>query len=496
MDQDNRLEVRPLQKGWEKALAFAAYVLGIAYTLFAALRYALPREPFEDIIYFYGIGLAGFSVLSLAVFFFVFPETRKRTGCFLRKMLSYEQIFAALFFVWYIVVCAVWQKTEGLPFLPFLSREIAYTGISGLILFPMTRAVGKKKAVQLVEYLMHLVVLVYSCLTAMVLYRAFRLEDLNLPSGVQAGLTDRMQLVMGTHYNMTGAVACLMAALCLYMVFSQKLWRKVFYAVLAAMHLLVVILSNSRTDFIGAVFLLAGAAFCYSWYRTGEKKLTGWLRVLVCIAISGIVGLLFWLCREPVIEGFDTLTGFTESLRSETMNSGAGIYAPALLSAKQGQFQPEALAASAREITTDLNGRTDIWRAAWKVITHDALNTFFGVTPGGITDAMIHIGGLTEEFYGTHNAFLDVAAEFGVLAGIAFVVFAIRIVFRSFRILFRARGEEFKRIFMIPLTVFMLLVLNLTEGYLVAYFCVPSCVFYLFCGWIVAMDQEEKGHSS
>ncbi len=497
MDSFNRLEAKSLLRGWKKALFFAAYVLGGFYMLFAALCYVFPSEPFEDIVFYAGLGLAAISLLSLVFFVAAFPETRHRIGQFSRRMLSYEQVFVIVFFLWYIVVCMIRQRVEHLPYLWVLSREIVYTGISGLVLFPMARAVGKEKSFPVIEYLLHLVILVYSCFTAIALYHACHLKDLVLPSGSEAGLTKNMQLFLGTHYNMTGAIACIMIALCLYMIFSQKMWLKVLYAVLAAMHLLVVILSNSRTDFVGTLFLIAVTVFCYSWYcLSGKKRIPAWGKVLLCIGISGAAGVLLYLCRGPFIKGFDVLTGFSASLAQETLKSGRGTewFFPAHISLRQGDYQATALAVTTREISEGLNGRTDIWHAACKVIVHDWMNYFLGVTPVGIINALVEIGGITEEFYGSHNAFLDAATEFGVPMGIAFILFAVRIVFRSFRILLRAKGEEFKKIFMIPVTVCTLLVLNLVEGYLLAFLCIQSCIFYLFCGWIVAIDKEELEH--
>ncbi len=49
---------------------------------------------------------------------------------------------------------------------------------------------------------------------------------------------------------------------------------------------------------------------------------------------------------------------------------------------------------------------------------------------------------------------------------------------------------------MIPVTVFTLLVLKLTEGYLLASHCIQSCIFFLFCGWVVTIDKEKSEHST
>ena len=487
MDTLNSLQ-SPLQKHWTKFLCLLAYVLAVYHLLFAAFRYVIsssPFSPFSEGEFWFAVCLLAITVLSFLIFLIFFPQVRSAIKNFLHRMLSYEQIFAAVFFIWYIIVCCIRQAVEGLPYLPFLKNEIAFTAVSGLILFPLASSVGKQRSFPLIDFLLHLVVLSYTVFTVIVLYNAFHLQNLILPSGNVAGLTAQMMLSLGTYYNMTGAIACMMVCLSFYMIFSQKLCLKILYSIIALIHLLVVILSNSRTDFLGSLFVIAAAAFCYSWYFCEKKKTHIFLRVSLSFLFSFLLGFLFWQLRPAIISMFDSYTGFSAA-------SQAALYKNAIfpmqLSSRFFSWDTVPLAASAREVTVDLNGRVDIWRAALKVIFHSPLNFFFGVTPGGITDALCRIGGLTEQFYGTHNAFLDVAAEFGVPAFFAFVIFTIKIIIRCFRILFQTKKEDFKKVFMIPLTIFTLYVLNLTEGYLIAYFCVQSYLFYLFCGWVVALD--------
>lgn len=484
-----------LRQRWEKGLRAAVFAFGAFHMLFAAFCNVLPFEPI--VIWEYRVAVILISASFFTLFYTVVVSryTHSHTALSFDRMFSFEQVFVISFFFWYIVVCLVWQAIEHLPYLSVLKWEIMFTGVSSLILFPLSRFVGKKKSFLFIELLLHLVVISYTVFTVVALYYAFRQQNLILPSGSQAGLTSRMQLVLGTHYNMTGAIACIMFCLSLYMVFTQKAGLKIIYTFFSFIHLLVVILSNSRTDFLGTLFVIVAASFCYSWYLLQKKRMLSFLiRILISILPSLILGVLFWVLRPFIITGFDQISGFSAAVKSASQASSAHINAvlPVHLSVRMPSPIPSSLAVSARRITTDLNGRTDIWRAGLKVIFSNPVTFFFGVTPVRITELLMEIGGLTEAFYGTHNAFLDVGVEFGVPAMLAFLAFSVKIVVRCFRLLLITKGEDFKKLFMIPLTILTLLILNLTEGYLVAYFCIQSYIFFLFCGWVVTLDEASR----
>ena len=480
---------------WKAFLCAFAYILGAFHILFAAFGYVVPFESIASREYWVAISLLLISVLTLIISFIVFPRSRYSIRHVLKKSISYEQLFVIAVPIWCFISCVVRQNIEKLPYIQAMKWEILFTGIIAFILFPMARFVGLKKSAILIEPILHIIVITYTAFTLLALYYAFHLEDLILPSGNEAGLTNKMQLVLGTHYNMTGAISCMMLCLSLYMIFTQKPLLRIIYFAISLIHLLVVILSNSRTAFIGTLSALFCATFCFTWCSLMNKKrlFSPLLRILLCILSSLFIGFLFWVLRPLVISGFDQITGFSEGVKASAQVSRIHLntFLPTQLSTStySSSLLPSPLAVSARKITADLNGRLDIWRAGLKVIFSSPVSFFFGVTPVRITEQLMKIGGLTEAFYGTHNAFLDVGVEFGLPAMLAFIAFAVKIVIRCFRILLCTKREEFKKIFMIPLTVFILFILNLTEGYLVAYFCVQSYIFFLFCGWVVILDE-------
>lgn len=474
---------------WKKGLSIAALFLGVFHILLALFRYFFDfwlLVPYER---WFSLALAVNAFLIFLVEFFFFPNNNSERKSFWKRFCSYEQLFMIALFFWYAIVCAVLQATENIPYFKMEDWWILDTGISALILFPLAGYAGKEKARSLINFILHVALISYTVFTAWALWHIFRLESVVLPSGEMIEMSKDMKLYFCVHYNTTGAIACIMLAFSLYMIINQKLIGKIFYSLAFILHLIVLMLSNSRTSFLAALFMIVCAAFCYFWFYIGEiKRISSPKRAFLSFLIALICGFFLWQLRSIIIEGFDTLTGFSKAMSVSARK--ANIASPAVLSSVRTSLSIVPIAA--REITPDLNGRTDIWLAALKVIFSSPKTFFFGVAPVGITHALVEIGGLTEEFYGTHNAFLDVATEFGIPAMIAFLLFSVRIVFRSFHILFQVKHQEFKQIFLIPLTVLTIFVLNLTEGYLIASFSFPSSVFFLLCGWILVLDRKPQ----
>ncbi len=474
----------------KKVLFLSALMLGVFHLLLTLFQYYIDFWLFAPYERWFALVLLIAALLSLAAGLLSSRSSKNSVKTLLAGCMSYEQAFIFAMFLWYAVICLVLQTLEDIPYLKMEDWWILDTGISALILFPLGRFVAKEKSSFLMNGILQLLVISYSVFTAWALWRVFCLDFPVMPSGETIELSRDFKLYFCIHYNTTGAIACVMMALSLHLFFSQKaVLLKVFYAIAFLLHLVVLMLSNSRTAFLAALFLVFCAAFFYFWHCIKENsRRPAAVNLLLCILPAAVCGFVFWQLRSVVINGFDALSGFSKAMNLSSARKG--VYYPAVLSSVKS-LSPAPLAA--REITPDLNGRGDIWRAALKVIFSSPKSFFFGVTPVGITHALTTIGGLTEEFYGTHNAFLDVATEFGVPALLAFLVFTVKIIIRCFRILFRIKSREFFRIFMIPLTIFTLYVLNLTEGYLIGSFCVQSSLFFLLCGWVVFLDKS-VGH--
>ena len=470
---------------WWKFLGFFTILLGFFHIMVALFQYVLGYTSFAPYERWFGLLLVAvvtFSLLLFSVFSFDF---RRKMISRLKVLCSYEQLFLIVLLLWFVLGCVILQQKKGLPYLKAADWLLFDTGISVLILFPLPRFISREKAYFLVDFILHFVLILYSIFTAWALWHVFHFSEPVLPSGNFLGMSSRSQLYLGVYYNMTGAIACMMLGLSLYMIFSQKLLWKMLYGIFFLLHLVVLMLSDSRTAFLGGLFLIVCSTFCFSWHCiSNNKKIAFIQKLLFSLFLSVLCGVLIWHLRFVITGGYAAI--------AQAHNiSGSALLSTVPAQLPVGHVRIPAVPI-ARKIVPDLNGRTDIWRAALKVIFSDPLTFFLGVTPVGLTEALVKIGGIKQQFYSTHNVFLDVAVKFGVPVALGFIFFTVKIAFRCFCILFRAKRDSFKSIFMIPIIIVTLFVLNLTEGYLVAYYCVQSSIFFLLCGWIIAFQVKSN----
>ena len=216
--------------------------------------------------------------------------------------------------------------------------------------------------------------------------------------------------------------------------------------------------------------LLVGSAgaFLAGWYLLRDKKTV--IRLIISGAAAVICLLLLRWLRTEVFVWFDSITDFTAKLAA----SGKGA---------------DSAEEAVRELT-HLSGRTKIWRASVKIMFSGPLEFFFGVTPFRVTPALRELGGLTEDFAHAHNAILQVGVSLGVPAMIAFIAFLIRIMLVCIRMYLKARGEQLKNYGIVPILIAGLVLMNMAEAYLVAYFSVMACVFFIMSG---LMSGSEYG---
>ena len=382
------LKTGSLQSFWWQLLGFATLLLGLLHIVVALFQYVFGYTPFAPYERWFGLILLIIAVISLPISVFFSSDFRQKCKILFKKLCSYEQIFLLILFLWFAIGCFILQQKEGLPYLKAADWLLFDTGISVLILFPLACFLGREKASSLINFILHLVLISYSLFTALALWHVFHFAEPVLPSGYFLGMSDNGQLYLGTYYNMTGAIACMMLGLSLYMILSQKLFWKILYGVFFLLHLVVLMLSDSRTAFLGGLFLIVCFAFCFSWYCIGKNKnFTAAHNVFFSLVAASLCGVLFWQLRSVITGGYTALS----QAHNISANAFTSAY-PAFLSAGHAKFQAAPLA---REIVPDLNGRTDIWRAALKVITSSPLTFFIGVTPVGLTEALIKIGGIT-----------------------------------------------------------------------------------------------------
>ena len=181
-------------------------------------------------------------------------------------------------------------------------------------------------------------------------------------------------------------------------------------------------------------------------------------RLFLSAVAAVVAGVLTWRLRAASFEWFEAITHFSAA---------------------------EAASDSVRELT-NLSGRENIWKAAVKVMFSSPLAFFFGVTPVGVTEALQNIGGLHFQAAHAHNEILQVGTGLGVPIMLAYIVFHVKVLLNGLKMLLNFKADNYLPCMLIVMVTASLFVINLAEAYLVSYFSMMSCIFFLFAGIITA----------
>ena len=493
------INLNKYQRIIERILSIWAFCIGLFHILLATFQYVINYRDYSSAIRWAGLGLLIASVIYLFLSLVASKKSRTRILLFLRKMCTFEQVLLIGLLLWFFISCWVNQKYGDYLYIRMHDWWLFDVAVSVLILFPMARALGPVKTKKALELIIHIVVISYSVFTIFCLWHIFHLEVVDLPSGEQAGMTLEYELMLGKHYNLTGMIAATLFCLCIYMFFSQDLFWRVIYSFFAFTHLLIIYLSNSRTVFVGTLAFVFVVSFFLSWTRFAHKKL--FFRLILSILICATISLLYLSGRNGVFAAFENLTHFREIISSEAGNIRFSnrFYHTNLLSSavRQTNHFAATIAAPVEENARDfsnLSSRQYVWLAALRTLGSSKFITFFGVTPAGVTEALQIQGLYWSEVAHAHNIFLQLGISMGIPALILFLAFVLRIVGNSLLI---AGGKNQilsrnPRLIIAVSAILCFLIINLAEAYLVAYFSVISCFFFLFCGFTLSTQDDEK----
>ena len=470
-----------------------AFALILFHTLLAAFRYIISYERFGKILQWAGLGMAAVFVLFIIVMICISKTERQKIKNSILHIFCFEQILLIGILSWFFLSCVVNQAFGEWRYIKIEDWLLFDCTVCFLLMFPMAGFLEKQKAKQLIELLIHIVVISYSVFTIICLWKIFHLRVIVFPSGEQGGMTKDVQLMLGLHYNLTGMIAATMFCLCIYMVLSQKAAIGFLYFIFSIVQLMVVYLSNSRTVFVGVLVFVVAAGFLCPWNLLKIKN-TG-LKFCISILICGICTGLYWIGRTGAFVLFERITHFSEIIAKnagELTASGKKTFEAIPLSGKVKYniaFLANSGADSARKLT-NLSNRTEVWKAAWKVMISSPRVFLFGVTSVDVPEAIWNIGKYqVEEVAHAHNIILQIGISMGVPAMTMFILFLISIAIRCVHILTKKAENATKHFYIIPITILCFTVINMAESYLVGYFSVMACFFYLFCGWITAIDR-------
>lgn len=475
----------------EKVLRIWAFCIAAYHMLLATFSYIVDPSDFTPYVQWASLGLLIAALLYL-VFTLLYSETsRKRTTAYLKRFCNIEQIVLLLLLLWTVLSCLI-NQANGIFRYFFVEDWHLYDAVVCiLVLFPLSRAIGKEKTKKVVEILIHLCVVTYSVFTIVSLWHIFHLEVLTFPSGNQAGVTAEVQVMLGRHPNLTGMIAVTMLVLCTYMVYSQEREIRALYIFFGVVHLVIVYLCNSRAILVGTLVFVVYEAFFFTFNALKEKKLH--VKLGAGIAVCLVCGFLFWEGRYAAFAIFENITHISEEIEAEQGNivNNIRLFTATNLSSHLKNYEVNALSVPQNygmRALTNLSGRPEIWMSTLKVMTSSIRTWFFGVTSYSATLALQTIGGLEGEAAHAHNIFLQLGLSLGTPAMILFIAFVVLIAFRCARVVIN--GDE--KGFIISGMLLCFIFVNLMEPYLFNYFSIMSCVFFLFSGYILERDKTEE----
>lgn len=406
------------------------------------------------------------------------------------RFLTYEQIFLVFLLFWYILVCILVKYLFG----EYRVREneawIFSTGITGLLFFPFANYSGAE-AKQRIELLLKPVILICAVFTAWLCWQYFLMNEVTLPSGNTLIMARKPELIMGLqigsiNHNVTGRFGLALFGLSLYMVFTQRPARKLLYAICAVVFSVLIVLTNSRTNWYISFLLLTLSVFLWCWNCLDRRGIS--FRILASLLLAVLVAILYRYFRVAVFRLLDLTTHFTAA--------GSSVQAALPPPTETGKAA-DSFIRRYDPSDSSFGSRLSVYRACIRLMFSRKFIFFFGVTPSDVVRCFRTYPGVSQTYpYGhAHNFFLQMGVSYGVPVMLATVVFSVSLFLRSVRIIFINREKLFSGAWMVPLLTMCILAGDMVEAELNAGTGILCTVFYLFAGWTVALDREARPES-
>ena len=332
--EKKRPEPSNAQLIYEKVLGFGTLFLILMHMLLALTRYVIDVSLFRPFESWYLVVLIAAALCYPLLCLILWRGTLPRIGKFLKKLCSPAQIFCALLFVWYIVVCWINQNEFDTPYFQLNDWWLLDTFVNCLIIFSLPRVLSEEKAKKYIHILLHIIALCGTAIAVYALRCLFTLNVVTLPGGGQIGMSEGEMFYIGAHYNICAAIELSLVLLCLYMLASQNWLLKIPYAAALLVHIYVLYLNNSRTAFVACMCSCALAVFLALWnVLYGKKTLLRWAAGFAGAAAA--VGIL-WVMRPQAFQLFEDVTHFSELLEARKSGSiplldGAALTVPCVL---------------------------------------------------------------------------------------------------------------------------------------------------------------------
>ena len=461
MTSTNSFDIRKFLYVYKRVLLWGAIGLAEFYLLWSLLQFVVWDKPYLKLEKWWGLALIAGTLAYLIIAAVKSPAAIRRIRKFGKRAASPEQIFVIVFFVWYIVVCALRTLLNGKSYFDSNDNRLFYTAISALLFFPLVELVGRKRGRRIIEIMMNSALFAYTPVCAWVLWKFNHGELVSFPSGNAVTLHNGLALQIGAHRNMTASYSIILLGVCIYMLLTmQSKLRFAVYIPCALVHLTVIILTNSRTSFIVLIAMVSCAVFMrgIKYVKVRNKAL-----VIIAAAVILAAGIaLFFFLRNGILS-------FNADIWKEKLQNDSALKARKM----QG-----------------FNGRINIWKASFKLMVSSPGRFFLGVTPTELPDILWGIGKFPVRQPNCHNVFLQVGTCFGVPMMIAYIWFVFSIIRRAVRVMTYSGERLFRNAWAVPMIMLGILLTEMMEVLTLANHFLNQPVFYILAGGVVAMDKR------
>ena len=533
MDNHRNTPVSDFMAVYKVALRWAGILFAELFALWSLLQYVILKLPYIN----YTKNFLAVIVIAAAIYLGIAsrrqPETIDKVWRFLKANCGFEQLFLTALFFWYILVCAIHENGEGIPYLQLNDRGIFIVGLSAFVLFPFANIVGRKRARKVIEGMIHVMVIIYTWVSAWALTKLFAQEETILPSGEAITMHKGEALRIGAHPNITGILAVIMIGFCLYMILVKRLWVKIAYTAAMLVHMTVVALSNSRTSFVIMVCMVLTILVIRFRDRIAQWKLVresgerlahfefmNKLRVGRMVRGNQETDESRTADRQDGRQARNSKEGsranwqLPEFARSRTALIIAGVAAAALFIFILVRLRIWLVSTSADMIGrtdtmrarwgVDLNGRGPIWQACFAVMFASPQNFFFGITPANVREQLFATGLIEIYQPHAHNVLLQVGTSLGVPAMILYIAFLVKVCARCVRIIWiqvantdaKSTGKDNRvpsNMWIVSVIVICLIMVEMIEVMTFAILRFNVFVFFVLAGWVVSVDRRVNG---
>ena len=520
---------------YRSALRLGVILLTELFIIVSLMQYAIPEHDYLKHEKRLGAAILLAALLYVVIVACVDRDELRKVGGLIRRMCCFEQVMLILVLLWYILGCAVRSRLDSEPLFKFNDNRLFMFTMTTFAFYPFMTLMGREYAKRIFEGMVHFTMAIYTVFCAWCVWKYYRVEFFTFPSGLRLqNYREGVSMMIGGNINITAAAAVVMLGLCMYMILTQKTAVKVIYVLAAIVHLMVMILTNSRTSYLAFLCMVVAAGFLFTW--DSLQKSNYFVRFAAGLIVAALCAGAVYAARGSLIKMFSHVyptyleqqaqaaaeeaaakqaaeEAAHEILKEELApkeeaaeQAAAGETAAETAAAEETAGEPAPAEEPAAEpaptpIQTpygdetarkmdDLNGRVSVWMTAIKIIRSSKDHFLFGVSPVFVKTQLEKVSGFDRSIPHAHNGILQVGVGIGAPAMLMFLLFELAIIVRCLIIVFRGWGTPFRYSWVIPVILMGILVIELVESMLFAMQRVNLPVFYVLAGWTVSVTRE------